>query len=217
MLDQFMVATRGRTDLGRWPDWRGESVAIIASGQSTKKAGVERLKGRVKVIAIKQNVDLCPWADAVYGCDGAWWKHRRGLPEFGGLKMTWDQRLSGPYPDLRLVEVEKDCNELLLDEPGKVGAGGNSGFQALNLAVQFGARRILLVGFDLRGEHWYGRNNWPRANNPDESNFERWRAAFIAAAKTLDGLGVEVINASPTSSLTCFPKQSIETTLQEWA
>ena len=43
-----------------------------------------------------------------------------------------------------------------------IGGGGNSGFQALNLALQWGARKIILVGFDLTDEnglHWYGRNS----------------------------------------------------------
>jgi hypothetical protein len=52
---------------------------------------------------------------------------------------------------------------------GVVGGGGNSGFQAVNLAAQFGASRIILIGFDMTdrgGKHWYGRNHWPMSNNP---------------------------------------------------
>ena len=32
------------------------------------------------------------------------------------------------------------------------------------------------------GVHWYGRNNWSMANNPDETNFRRWRENFDRAA-----------------------------------
>jgi hypothetical protein len=63
---------------------RDRRVGAVAKGQD-----LGRLKGRAKVVAIKESVDLCPWADMVYGCDPAWWRHRQGLPKFTGLKVAW--------------------------------------------------------------------------------------------------------------------------------
>lgn len=207
-----------------WPDWRGCDAAIIASGPSAKHAELGALRGRAKVLAIKQNVELFPDADAVYGCDASWWKHRRGLPEYRGLKVTFAGNKLIDFPDVRRVEIRKIGKQyvdaILMDRPGEIGAGGNSGFQAINLAVQFGAIRILLIGFDMHGQsgvHWYGRNHWPQANNPDDRNFQRWIAAFDAVAPRLEGMGVEVINASANSALKCFPKRSITETLRDWA
>jgi hypothetical protein len=207
-----------RPEIG-WPDWSGETVAIIASGPSAKKAKLELLRGRAKVIAIKQNIDLCPWADAVYGCDAAWWRFRRGLPEFNGLKITWAGN-GLEYPDVRKITIAKikrgaDVYSDQFQVNGdSIGGGGNSGFQALNLAtVQFKARRIVLIGFDMHdrgGKHWYGRNHWPMANNPAESNFKRWIAAFNQAAPILAGLGIQVMNATPNSALRCFPFVDLE-------
>jgi hypothetical protein len=111
----------------------------------------------------------------------------------------------------------KTLDRLLLDEPGVIGAGGNSGFQALNIALQFGATRILLIGFDMSGEHYYGRNNWPQANNPSDSTFIRWRAAFAAAASDLRTMGVEVINTSMQTALNCFVRRSIDEVLETWS
>jgi hypothetical protein len=202
-----------------WPDWRGKAVAIIASGPSAKKAGVGGLKGRLPVLAIKKSVELAPFADVVYGCDGPWWRDVRGLPQFKGLKLCYDTVACDEY-GLRRVEIpDKLSNKLLFGAIGKVGAAGNSGFQALNLAVQFGARKILLVGVDVHGrggEHWYGRNGWSFANNPTEDNYRRWRAAFNAAAVDLAQCNVEVLNASPASDLTAFRKVSIAAALEEW-
>ena len=45
-----------------------------------------------------------------------------------------------------------------LQTDGTVGWGGNSGFQALNMVVNFGCKRIILVGFSLIGKaglHWH--------------------------------------------------------------
>lgn len=140
--------------------------------------------------------------------------------------MAWAGAKLTEYPDIRAVEIVKDgrgsyVDEIILTgEIGRIGSGGNSGFQALNLAVQFGARRVLLVGYDMTdrsGVHWYGRNSWRGANNPHQQNFDRWLKAFDAAAPVLASLGVEVINASPVSAMKSFPRRSIEDTLKEWA
>jgi len=202
-------------------DWSGLACAVIASGPSAKKANIGALRGKMPTIAIKENIELCPWADVVYGCDAAWWKNSQGLPEYKGLKVAFDRRLQGQFPDIKFVEIdaEKKVDRILVERPGLIGSGGNSGFQAVNLAVQFGASRILLVGFDLHdrgGVHWYGRASGMGRNNPDENNFRRWRAAFAASVPDFDANGVEVVNATPHSSLTCFKRQSIEATLQEW-
>lgn len=191
-------------------------MAILASGPSTKKSGVERLKGRMTTFAIKRNIELAPWAEAVYGCDYPWWRSVRGLPDFKGVKLAYADRACDQYGCTKVKIPDVKSDRLLFGEIGTVGAGGNSGFQALNLALQFGATKILLVGFDYVGEHWYGRNNWQGGGNPSESNFKRWRATLEAAAPVLMERGVEVINASQTSTVKAFPKRSIADALEAW-
>lgn len=158
----------------------------------------------------------------VYGCDAAWWRHRHGLPEFNGLKVAWSGA-QVDFPDLRRVEIAKEgsvyTNRMLFGAVGKIGGGGNSGFQALNLAVQLGARRVLLIGFDMTdraGVHWYGRNGWRMANNPDADCFRRWLRAFQAAAPVLEAMGVDVVNTSPISDLKGFRKAPLKKALEEW-
>ena len=203
-----------------WPDWRGEAVAIIASGPSTKKADVALLEGRIRVLAIKKNVEIAPFADAVYGCDHPWWMSVRGLPDFKGLKMAYADQAVSQY-GLRKVAIPDHANSdfLRFETTGTVGSGGCSGFQALNLAVQFGAANILLIGFDVHGrggDHWYGRNTWHGSANPAGNNFDRWNRAFQTAAGQLRDLDVEVVNASALTDLNCFRRQGVEATLREW-
>lgn len=164
----------------------------------------------------------------VYGCDRPWWEYRRGLPEFAGLKVTWRGNGLPGFEAIRRIDIAelpqpnllKYSPDLEMEKVGTIGAGGNSGFQALNLALQWGALKIILIGFDMSdkgGVHWYGRNHWPMANNPNESNFKRWIAAFDRAAPVLDRIGARVVNASPNSALTCFPKMSLEQALAEFS
>lgn len=202
-----------------WPAWQGAGVAVVASGPSARKANISLLRDRLRVIAIKENHELCPWADVVYGCDASWWKNVNGLPGYAGLKIAFSSLLKSSYPDIHAIDIDRHGDRILTEKPGYVGSGGNSGFQAVNLAVQFGATRILLVGFDVHGRdglHWYGRNNGPGRNNPNEDNFKRWRAALDGSAADLERLGVDVVNASPKSDLKCFRKATVEEALSGW-
>lgn len=195
-----------------WLDWRGKTAAIIASGPSAANAGVEQLRGRVPVMAVNESHQLAPWADALYGCDGKWWKLRAFVPSFKGLKLTFDAGTSVHRPEIKRIDVATHSDDVLVERPGRIGSGGNSGFQALNLAVQFGAKRILLVGYDMRvdfGEHWHGRHP-PGLNNPcPVGNLPRWIKAFEGSAGVLAALGVNVINCSPVSALANYPKSTI--------
>lgn len=204
-----------------WPDWRGESVAIVASGPSMKKVDVSVLKDRIHVIAIKRTVELCPWAEVCYGCDAPWWLHENGLPNFHGIKLFHGAQAANRWPDLRKVDIDIKANTVLVDKPLRIGNGGNSGFQALNLAIQFGAKDIILLGFDCATPnqhdlHWYGRNQWANANNPMQSNFNTWLKGFDSAKKDIDRLGVEVVNCSAVSSINTFRKAPLNETMKEW-
>lgn len=211
------AAELGPAHIRWWQDWRGECVAIIASGPSVSKEQVELLRDRIHVIAIKNNVELVPWAEVVYGCDGPWWKHHNGLPNYSGIKLCHDGGMCTRF-GLHKVEI-KHIDKLLTDEPGTIGSGGNSGFQAINIAAQFGATGILLIGYDMQANgkvHWYGRNIIKGMNNPGESNFKRWKLGFDAVAPTLSNLGIDVVNASPQSALKCFRYASVEAALSGW-
>jgi hypothetical protein len=202
----------------QWPDWTGRDVAIMASGPSVKKDDVALLRDRLTVFAIKKNVELAPFAEAVYGCDYPWWRSVHGLKDFKGWKFAYADRAVNQF-GLRKIDIDLKQDRLLWDRVGLTGAGGNSGFHALNLAAQFGARRILLLGFDCQdrsGAHWYGRNTAQGMGNPGENNFRRWIPAFATAAQQLEERGVEVINASQITAVKGFPKISVAETLERW-
>lgn len=192
-----------------WPDWRGCTAIIVASGPSAKDVDLSAARGKAKFIAINDSWRLAPWSDLLYACDGAWWRHNKGLPEFDGLRLTEDQRASDEFRIPR-VKVCRSCDRFVAGPVGTVGDGGNSGFQALNLALQFGVTNILLVGYDMSlasGEHWHGRHP-SGLNNPREHNVSRW-----LGSKWPTPGGVEIVNCSQVSSLTAYPKKSFETAL----
>lgn len=199
-----------------YPDWTGEACAIVASGPSTKRVNYKLLEGRLRTLAIKENIEICPWSEVVYGCDLAFWRNNLGMPKYTGLKVAY----KSPCADLvKTIRIDKDKDRLLTDEPGLIGSGGNSGFQALNMVIQFGVNRVLLIGFDVSdqyGIHWFGRSQGNGRAQPAEWNFKRWRIAYATAAVQARTLGVQVLNATPLTSLTCFPVVSVEDALAEW-
>lgn len=98
--------------------------------------------------------------------------------------------------------------DFLLATPGEIGWGGNGGFQAINLALQFGARRIVLLGFDMHlrdGAHWHGRHP-AGLNNPSQAGVDKWRERLDAQRAFLDTIGVEVVIGTPNSALQNYPK-----------
>jgi hypothetical protein len=116
------------------------------------------------------------------------------------------------------IRAEPGRQEIIFSPIGKVGWGGNGGFHALNLAVQFGLKKIILLGFDMtlqNGVHWHGRHAGHLAN-PRQASVDRWRGVLDAQAKPLAEHGVQVVIGSPGSSLSQFRKLSLEAAIDEF-
>lgn len=98
----------------------------------------------------------------------------------------------------------------LSQRPGHLFTGQNSGHQAIAWAYQKGARKIVLVGYDM--QHTGGRTHWhgdhPRGLT-NAQGIEGWRRWFEPLAKDLALLGVEVINCSEETALTCFKRGNL--------
>jgi len=208
------------------PDWEDECVAIVASGASVKKEEVALLKDRIHVVAVNNSFELCPWAEMLYACDSKWWQAKKGVASFKGIKVSGDKETIKSFPDVNQVEIRRSAGlivqTMLFDKIGEIGAGGNSGFQVLNILAQIGVSCVALLGFDMTtvGEkiHWHGRHadSGFVLNNPDQMAFDRWIKRMTDAAPILKSRGIEVINCSEHSALKCFPKMTVKQTLERW-
>lgn len=113
------------------------------------------------------------------------------------------------------MRCKPGVNELLVTEPGVIGWGGNGGFHALNLALQFGARDLVGLGYDMSlaaGHHWHGRHP-AGLTNPTQASVDKWRLNFDAQRAFLDLLPARLVLGSPGSALTAFPKVTLEEAL----
>lgn len=194
--------------------WKGASVAIIASGPSLTRADADyaRLAAN-RVIVINRSWLLCPKADVLYAADERWYRNQYPK-EFDGEKWSsarndgWRQE--PPPLGVRLAKTKQGAK--LSDSPEVIYEGSNSSFQAMNLAVVWGARKIVFIGLDLQHTddktHWHG-DHTGGLSNPTKAALAMYREAFETVAPDLQARGVEVINASRSTSLTCFPRKVI--------
>jgi hypothetical protein len=151
------------------------------------QAVADAVRGRCRVIAVSDAYRLAPWAEVLVSSDRGWWRLHK--PEFEGRK------LSGVPVD----GIEQ--------APGHV-SGSNSGLIAIKVAVSMGAKRILLLGFDMGGSHFFGPHPAPLRNTTAE-RFEVFKRQF----REYQPKGVEIINCTPGSALECYPKMDLEQAL----
>jgi hypothetical protein len=194
---------------GRW--W-GQTAIIVASGPSLTQEDCDSIASLTgwKCIAINDSFQRLPSADVLYACDGAWWRvhHEKVEKEFVGERWTQDQKTADQF-GLRRIGSE---NKPGLGTKGVIHQGGNGGYQSINLAYLWGAKRILTIGLDckagINGEaHWFGQHG---KNLSKTQNFKNWNARFQQLAADLVKEKVEVINLSRDTALTCFPRMSLE-------
>ena len=210
MLNQWLKGSTSEKHLSPVPKLHpGQTIAILAGGPSLSQQQADQVKHLV-TIAINDSYQLAPWADYHYFCDKKWWewhKDRADYKIFQGVRITQDV-----IDEPGVIRVAGAHKPGVSESPEVIHYGSNSGFQALNLAYLMGAAKIILLGYDMKiaksgKAHWFG-------DHPDKvrSNYAGWWSNFSIAADQLKGK-VEVINCSPDTALTCFPKVSLDEVL----
>lgn len=216
-------------------EWEGLTAVLIAGGPSLTLEQVAQVRAareasEVRVIVINDAYLWAPFADVCYFADSQWHEWQtKGMPKpllgltadqvrarfaaFAGQKCSIER--SGA--NITDASVHKLRNKtfpyhsvgLSLD-PGALVTGRNSGFQAVNLAVLSGVKKIVLLGYDGRPgadgrTHWFGEHPRPAPL----AVFEEMRKAFSAAEAAIEATGVRVVNCSPGSAIDSFPKMDL--------
>ena len=136
------------------PLWRNGTAVIVGGGPSITQDQIDLIqeayeKGNIHVIAINNAYQIAPWADVLYACDVIWWKwYYKDTLDFQGLRITRSLSAKQKYPDLIWIEGETHDQGLSKRQDSIVN-GRIGGYQAINLAVNFGAKKILLIGYDM--------------------------------------------------------------------
>jgi hypothetical protein len=189
------------------PRWT--ECIVAATGPSLTDEAAAACAGH-NVIAVSDAYRMLPAAQVLYSCDERWWNSHNGCPDFRGEK--WSTHES-EHRNNKLRCAERYGLNLVRGRqadgfsfnPTVIHYGLNSGFQAVNLALLFGCKRIVLVGFDMRAvdgkKHFFGDHPRPLSNGIPFKNFI---LLFEKAAKRLPP-DIQILNATPGSALKFFP------------
>lgn len=182
------------------------TAVCLGGGPSLTAEDVDYCRGKATVIAINDAYKLAPWADVLYACDPKWWRYYGGVPSFTGYRYSIDS----PAANYGVQVLKMGLQDGFSADPIEIRHGKNSGYQALQVAVKMGARRVLLLGYDMQPtngrEHWFGSHP---STVKSKMPFESWQACFQTIVEPLQALGVQVVNCSRETALSVFPRQSL--------
>lgn len=203
------------------PWWDDAPALLVGTGPSLAGFDLNRLRGLGHILAVKSSVWDLPFAEACFGLDLPWMRRENGRLAELAARMPLYLAVPKAHPPMHThvagaiyLERDRQCGPLS-EDLGIVEAGANSGFGAFNFAVLKRARTIFLFGYDYTGGDHYCPERY--AHNPRNKNahyWPKWGENFRLALPQLTRLGVQVFNASPASSVTAFPKVTIEQALE---
>lgn len=159
---------------------------------------------------------LGSWVSVFYFCDRTFFRvHREKILAFPNLKVTCVSSLDrNLLPEtLNIKRLKRDYRPGLSFKPDTICWNHNSGAAAINFAILAGAKRILLLGFDMNPQD--GRTHWHNAysSNTLRASFNRFLSKYPALAADAKKNKIEILNISPNSALDCFPKMELKDVL----
>lgn len=178
------------------------------------------------VIGINVAYMIGSWVDMVFFGDPRFFKvHMHGLVNFPGLKVSCAPG-SEKVPWVKYLSRDGGRKTGISPDPSKVSWNFNSGAAAISLAANAGAKRIILLGFDMTlneagQQHWhnaYGNNDMSPQIKRQRVNslpFNKHLSGFPAIASDAKKRGIEILNACPTSAIEAFPKFTVKQLLYD--
>ncbi|HBO2361308.1 TPA: hypothetical protein L4H08_005446 [Pseudomonas aeruginosa] len=183
--------------------WTGCTVACIASGPSltAEDCSVVQASG-LPTIAVNTSWKLARFCDVIYAGDSCWWE------AYGSEIDIPAERWSCTRQAIQRFGVN---HHIVYGEY-------NSGMRAIQFAIWQGAKRVLLLGYDCsleHGTHWHGEHG--KTKNPDSKKVGQWHRQFGQVSAEAKTAGVEVVNCSRSTALTCFERIGLEEALCSFA
>jgi len=215
--------------------WEGEDVWILGGGPSVTKqfeipenvvqdvvAGrsspsayspfMESIHNK-HVIGINVSYLIGNWIDMVFFGDiGFLLAQMQYISQFPGLKVSCHPT-TAQYSWVKFLPHDKQHRLGISSNPKAVCWNGNSGAAAISVAANAGAKRIFLLGFDMKlddtqHQHWHNlyKRHGVKRNKPGGLPFKKHLQGFPQILKDAQARGIEIINVSPDSAITEFPR-----------
>jgi hypothetical protein len=176
----------------------GSTVVCGGSGPSALASDVlfARESGAT-ILAVNSAFELCaPYPDVLFAADAKWWGWHPEAVALPSLKFGFH-----PTNTPGVKTLDWSLGTGIDPDPARLRGGGHSGYAAINLAVHLGARRIVLLGYDLlpgeQGQHHF------HADHPDRSHlhYAARSAIYATLQEPLAALKVTLVNASRRTAI----------------
>jgi hypothetical protein len=189
--------------------WNGEDVYIIGGGKSLEHFDWALLKDKRTIgcnDAFKLGIDICKVC--IFG-DIDWFRFwKDSLAKYKGTVFTNVPSLSKSVVPWLWTTI-RPSSGLYADY---IAWNSSTGAAAISLAVLLGAKKIYLLGFDMKLDK-DGKNNWHvnNINKPNPEVFPKFISGMNFVKRDLTKFdGVEVFNVTDDSDLNVFPKISLK-------
>ena len=221
------------------PIFKGQIGVLIATGPSINKEQLKivehyRKADRCRVFTINNAYEEAPFTDVQFSGDASWWHYyyprSNLLRNLKAHKYTW-------YPEtarkLGLRYISGILRKDGLSFDSSVIHINCSGPSAINLAMHYGVKRLLLIGHDMKYAKDYDGNNkiagttprhyfseypeplqqWPKVG-VDSGILNCLISIYDKMKGDIKKSGMEVINCTPDSALTTFPMSNLEAEIE---
>ena len=209
------------TDIFEDGAWSGQRCFLIGGGESLNGFDLNRLNGD-KTIGINKsfihyessvvfvsdaNFHYILETDTTLSPQWKSFKNPKLIVEPVSKRTT--------YENVHLIKRSKDL-KLPRSLSEGINVWNNSGFGALVLAYLLGANPIYLLGYDMQckeSTHWH--EGYPNQTvERQQSRMHAFMLPFTMLAADFAERGVQVINLTPNSALTCFCMQNCDIILK---
>jgi len=167
-----------------------DSWAILASGPSLTHEDVEVVRqSGLKTIAVNSTWKLARFCHVIYAGDRKWWQEYRHEVDIDAKRVCFSIAACRMYK--------------LKHHKWKIKKGYNSGMLAIDYAVQRGAKKIILLGYDCsvkHGIHHHGPHK--DTNNPTAKRCDIWQGQFQYVQEVHSM--IDIVNCSRYTELMAF-------------
>lgn len=168
------------------------TFAICATGPSMSQAVAYSVR-HLPTVVVNNAWQLRPDAAALVAQDKAWWNQYPEAKDFAGRKFS--------------TNVINGVERIL--PSGLLLTGSGSGMLAIQVAVMLGATKMLLLGYDMRGSHYFGPYPKP-LKETSLSRYEVFKAQLQIMEAEMARQNVDVVNCTQGSALDCFRMSTVE-------
>lgn len=182
----------------------GKTVHVVGSGPSLAGFDYSRLSGKA-IIAINHAYKEVPTFDFKVALDRGFFT--REDPQAVGRGFTLAPAHAERHPQVINFRMASHFST----EPGPVYAYGSSGLAALTMALQAGAERVVLWGYDYRhadGVHHATQGKYKHSQGEGREHILTAQVSKFAVFPV-----DKIVNASADSALPYFRKVSIDEAL----